>query len=308
MQVSVLFLVFNRPAETKLVFDAIRKAQPERLYIACDGARKNKAGEDKVVDSVRKICENIDWPCSVRQLYRKENLGCKIAVSEAINWFFEFEEMGIIIEDDCLPSDSFFTFCNKMLIQYQHDERVAQICGFIPVAQALSSSDFFFSYLGSVWGWATWRRSWKNYDLRMRDWPIVLREDSLSYAYVDKGMKLRRYLAYQKTYDGLIDTWDYQWSLTRAINNQLCILPRLSLIKNIGFNEAGSHMKGRPHWLKYNSANELDLTIVVEPYGTIPNQAYERQISSLQSIGLLRRVYLRFRLEMLKLTYKRKLK
>jgi len=130
LETAVLFLVFNRLDTTKQVFEAIKKAKPPRLYIAADGARKNIDNEDKIVQDIRNyLISNIDWECEVKTLFREKNLGCKYAVSGAIDWFFENKEMGIILEDDCLPSQSFFWFCEELLNKYKDDKRIFLISG-----------------------------------------------------------------------------------------------------------------------------------------------------------------------------------
>ena len=116
LNTAVLFLVFNRLDTSKQVFQAISQAKPPRLYVAADGARVSKEGESEKVQAVRDyIMQNIDWKCEVKTLFRDENLGCKYAVSGAITWFFQNEEQGIILEDDCLPNQSFFWFCEELL-------------------------------------------------------------------------------------------------------------------------------------------------------------------------------------------------
>lgn len=155
LNTAVLFLVFNRPDTTKQVFEAIRKAKPPRLYVAADGPRLNRAGEEEKVKAVREyLMDNIDWSCEVKTLFRQENLGCKYAVSGAITWFFEHEEMGIILEDDCLPSQSFFWFCEELLNRYNNDTRIFLISGFNSINKWKNNSfDYLFSYYGSIWGW-----------------------------------------------------------------------------------------------------------------------------------------------------------
>jgi hypothetical protein len=120
LQTAVLFLVFNRPDTTRQVFEAIRQARPPRLYVAADGARVGKLGEAERVDQVRKIAIDVDWPCQVKTLFRDKNLGCKKAVSSGIDWFFDNEEQGIILEDDCLPSQSFFWYCEDLLNKFKN--------------------------------------------------------------------------------------------------------------------------------------------------------------------------------------------
>ena len=105
------FLIFNRPDTTQQVFDVSPKGRPTRLYIAADGPRLDRAGEKEKCEAARAIATDIDWDCRVETLFRDENLGCGTAVSEAITWFFNHEEEGIILEDDCLPEPSFFSIC-----------------------------------------------------------------------------------------------------------------------------------------------------------------------------------------------------
>ncbi|MEQ8531415.1 MAG: nucleotide-diphospho-sugar transferase, partial [Imperialibacter sp.] len=129
MNTQVLLLVFNRPDTTKFVFEAIRVAKPDRLFIAADGPRADRQGEDCLCQEVRDIVSKVDWTCEVKTLYRDRNLGCKVAVSEAIDWFFTHCESGIILEDDCVPIQSFFHFASQMIAQYKDDERVKMISG-----------------------------------------------------------------------------------------------------------------------------------------------------------------------------------
>ena len=170
LNTAVLFLVFNRPETTARVFDAIRKARPPRLYVAADGPRTNRPGEAERVEKVRQIATAVDWPCEVNTLFRKDNIGCKRAVSGAITWFFEKEEEGIILEDDTLPSQSFFWFCQELLEIYRDDERIFIISGYNKQDEWNAEKvDYFFSYFGGIWGWASWRRAWKHFDIEMTD-------------------------------------------------------------------------------------------------------------------------------------------
>jgi GT2 family glycosyltransferase len=122
LKTAVLFLIFNRPDTTKQVFAAIRKAKPPKLYVAADGPRADNPGEAEKVEQVRLIATNIDWDCELKTLFRDENLGCGKGVSSAITWFFENEGEGIILEDDCLPSQSFFWYCEELLERYREDK------------------------------------------------------------------------------------------------------------------------------------------------------------------------------------------
>ena len=167
-------MVFNRPDTTAQVFETIRQAKPARLYVAADGARKEKDGELERVAMVREIATTVDWPCEVKTLFQDKNLGCKNAVSSAISWFFEHEEQGIILEDDCLPSADFFDFCENNLEKYRSDTRIMMIAGTNYLPSENLRVPFFFSEHFIIWGWATWRRAWQLYDLEMSSWNYEL--------------------------------------------------------------------------------------------------------------------------------------
>jgi len=244
LQTAVLFVVFNRPDTTAQVFEAIRKAKPPRLYVAADGPRPDKNGEVEKVARVREIATAVDWPCEVKTLFREENLGCKYAVSGAITWFFEQEEQGIILEDDCLPSQSFFWFCEDILERFKSDNRVMSICGVNIVDCIDSQESYFFSIYALMWGWATWRRAWKSYKPDLKSWSNHKNMRLIGKNIVlTKIQKLTWVNILSKTYRGKIDTWDYQWIYTCWLNSGLTIAPTVNLICNIGFSEDATHTK-----------------------------------------------------------------
>jgi hypothetical protein len=243
LKTAVLFLIFNRPDTTKQVFEAIRKAKPPRLYVAADGPRAEKAGEAEKVEQVRRIATQVDWNCEIKTLFRDKNLGCRVGVSSAIDWFFENEEEGIILEDDCLPNQSFFWFCDELLERYRDDTRVMQICGsnFLNGWQRNDES-YYFSQYGPIWGWASWRRAWAYYDVHMKLWPEV-KEKKVYLDFCDGKREISyRLNLYDKLFAGEIDTWDYQWGFAKMINSGLSVTPNVNLISNIGFGREGTHV------------------------------------------------------------------
>lgn len=237
---AVLFLVFNRLDTTKQVFNAIRQAKPPKLYIAADGARESREGESKKVQEVRNyLLNNIDWECDVQTLFRDENLGCKNAVSSAIDWFFSYEEMGIILEDDCLPSQSFFWFCENLLEKYANNNEIYSISGTGRATQFVEiKNDYAFIKYPEIWGWATWRRVWSQYDTNMSDW---YEKKSTIIPTISTLKSCQRF--WSKGFDeaNKIDTWDTQFVYLMLKNQAKCIIPKLNLITNIGFREDATH-------------------------------------------------------------------
>lgn len=172
IKAPVLLIGFNRADTMQQVFDAVKKAQPEKLYYAVDGPRKYKNETDDV-QAVRDITKQVDWPCELHTLFREDNVGCGRGPAEAITWAFNDEDRMIVLEDDCLPSESFFTFCDEMLERYKDDERVNIISGrsHWHGSHFFDKSDYIFTHYAHTWGWATWKRVWNEYDIRMRDFP-----------------------------------------------------------------------------------------------------------------------------------------
>lgn len=241
LNAAVLFLVFNRLDTTKQVFEAIREAKPPRLYFASDGARESREGEaEKVLEIRQYITSNIDWDCEVKTLFRKKNLGCKMAVSTAIDWFFKNEEMGIILEDDCLPSQSFFFFCEELLIRYKEDTRIGHIGGTNPLSNSLESNSYYFSRYNRIWGWASWRRSWDMFDVELTDWPEIKEKKLLNKLLYTKKEADTLSNTLDQIYNGSIDTWDYQWFLSRLLTSK-AIIPSVNLISNLGFDKEATH-------------------------------------------------------------------
>tara|TARA_B110000046_G_scaffold62680_1_gene70203 strand:- start:10925 stop:11878 length:954 start_codon:yes stop_codon:yes gene_type:complete len=245
LNTAVLFLVFNRLDQTKQVFEAIRQAKPPRLYVAADGARAHKQDEVEQVRDVRNfVLQNIDWDCEVKTLFREKNLGCKYAVSSAITWFFDSEEQGIILEDDCLPSQSFFWFCEELLERYKEDLRVWLISG-DNFQNGLKRGDdsYYFSQFNHIWGWASWASRWAEYDVEMESFESFSKQNRISSVFSEINEQKYWLSTFDQVYQGKIDTWDYQWNYTVLSNNGLSVLPNINLISNIGFGDDATHTK-----------------------------------------------------------------
>lgn len=237
----IVFFVFNRPQETQIVFERIREAKPSHLFLVADGARKDLQDEDRCLE-VRKIISDVNWDCQVFENYSDVNLGCKLRVSSGLDWVFSQVDAAIILEDDCLPNTSFFDFCDNLLDYYRDDDRVFSISGatFQPVARKIPNS-YYFSKYSHVWGWATWRRAWRFYDVDMKLWESVCGEDYLNSLFSDWQTRLYWKQKFQKLYQKEIDTWDFQWIFTSFIQNALHVLPAKNLVSNIGFGKDATH-------------------------------------------------------------------
>ncbi len=240
----ILLIAWNRPEKVSKVINAIKKITPNKIYIACDGPiPNNELNQLKVNETRSTINKEINWKCKLKKYYRKKNYGCKIAVSDAITWFFKNETSGIILEDDCVPHIDFFYFCEEMLEKYKNDERVWCISAHnIFRGSNKIKFSYYFSKYFRCWGWATWSRCWKRYDRDIKDWPNLKKQKILENIFDTK----KEINFWEKTFDGLFyksfpNTWDYQWTYACLLNSGLTIIPRINLISNIGFDKEATH-------------------------------------------------------------------
>ncbi len=238
----VLLIAFNKPDTTKKVFDKIRKAKPQKLFIAIDGPRNDV--EKEKVEEVKKIVSKIDWECDVQKLFRDKNRGLKEGYAEILDWFFENAEEGIILEDDCVPNPSFFMFCQELLEKYRYDDRIMHIAGSNCQRGWKRDKDYsyYFSRVPYTWGWATWRRAWKTYDLNLKSYPELLRKKYINDLYPSFFERQVLKSNFNSIYYQGLKVWDVQWVFNLVVNNGLAIIPNENLIQNIGMVEGASDM------------------------------------------------------------------
>lgn len=296
---ACLLLVFNRPDTTARVFEAIRAARPPRLYVAADGARPGRAGEAQAVAEVRRIATAVDWPCELHTELRDRNLGCRASVAGALSWFFAAEPEGIVLEDDCLPGPDFFAYCAELLARYRDDERVGLICGSaLGDLRALGllwrDEDYVYSRYPSVWGWASWRRVWREYDVAMGRWG-QRRADILGLT-ADARLRAINGRIYDRVAAGAIDTWDYQVSYLLWTSQRLAIAPRCNLVENLGFRADATHTRHAGLLAQRARLGGARLEPPLRaPELMLPNLGYQRYLEAMATRSLAQRVLDRVR-------------
>lgn len=273
--IPILFIVFNRADTTKKVFAKIKELQPKQLFIAADGPRKDVASDVVNCIKVKEIIKDIDWECNCKHLFHEKNLGCRVAVSSSISWFFSQIDKGIILEDDCLPNNSFFSFMRNMLQKYQNVKQVFQVNGVNWLPNFRSKNDYFFTKYPAIWGWATWKDRWMLYENEM----------SGLNSYINSGYYRSRITSsYERKYHEntfrkaiKIDSWDYIWKYTIFKNNGICLTPRLNLIKNLGFGETSTHTTNIDSWQAKMSTFEMS-NLLKQPKNISVNRGYDRKM------------------------------
>jgi len=265
-QSPVLFLVFNRPNTTAMVMEAIRAARPPKLYIAADGPR-DRPGDEERCDETRRIATAVDWPCTVRTLFRESHLGLRQAVSSALDWFFEQEEEGIMLEDDCVPCASFFFYCSELLNRYRSDSRIMCVGGGDYSMRRYSGAhSYYLSAYIDCWGWATWRRAWSLYDRDMQLWP-EFRDRGLLKSWSGGDVKFEKYWSsiFEDAAAGRIDSWAYRFQFSCWAQGGLTCIPKTNLVSNIGFGPEATHTKAQGNPLANMPTEELEFPLLHPP-------------------------------------------
>jgi len=247
MKSAILFIIFKREDTARAVMERIREAKPPRLYVAADAPREGVEGEKEACMRTREVVKMVDWECEIKTLFQTQNQGCGKGPANAITWFFEQEEAGIILEDDCVPHPDFFDFCDEMLERYREDERISLVTGRNVFGnQAGDEGSYFLSALHFCWGWASWRRVWKNYSYTMEGISFWSYFRHLMHLYGWNwhiiAWRLLIYRECRKQPER--DIWDYQFAIETQCRETFTIVPAVNMVTNIGFDERASHTSG----------------------------------------------------------------
>src|SRR5579863_2880630 len=235
----VVMTLFRRPEITRRVFAAVANARPTQLFLIADGPRNNHPEEAELCNEVRRITTAADWPCRVQTNFASENMGLRPRVVSGLNWVFSQVDEAIILEDDCLPDPSFFRFCSELLERYRDQPQIAMIMGFNPLETGFPFPySYFFFQMPLVWGWATWRRAWQQFDNEMASWPEVKSSGLLKLFLPNQNAVQYWTNIFDSMYDGTgANSWAYRWTYTCWMRNWLGVIPRQNLVQNIGFGD-----------------------------------------------------------------------
>ena len=302
IDVPVSIVFFNRYEPLKEVFDAVRKARPSKLFLIQDGARAEKINDLEDILKCREIVSKIDWPCEVFKNYSKENFGCGQRVKSGLDWVFEHVDRTIILEDDCVPSQAFFPFCEELLEKYKNDDRVSQICGMNHLGIYEDTEDsYFYSNTGSCWGWATWKRTW---DLMEYSMPYIedqqlmdifkanylMQKNNKGNEYYNHGKRLRKALKDNKR----LSAWTYQFNMTKYLYSQFNIVSKYNMINNIGMTEDSTHTASSYNLLPsgirdvyFMKTYEIKFPLKHPKYSIVDDR-YEELVNYMMGIGFWR--------------------
>lgn len=242
--VPVAVIVFNRYGLAEKMLSCLEKIRPEKLFVISDGAREQKEGEKEKVERVRRLFEQVSWPCEIHRNYAEKNMGCDYRVPSGLDWVFGQVEQAVILEDDCIPDEQFFRYAEEMLHKYRNDERVMMISGSNHMQKYDIESCCCFTARVYTWGWATWKRAWAHYCDDGSEWERIQRDGTLARVYPPRTRyyvkkELNFYFQRGKC------PWDYLWWISCMGAGGLCAVPKVNLISNEGFGEDATHTQNK---------------------------------------------------------------
>ncbi len=237
----VLLLVFNRPDKVRQLIKALETIRPTTLYVSADGPRTQVAADLKKCAETRALFSKLPWPCTVHTNFSDVNLGCKQGPVAGISWFFSHVEAGIILEDDCIPDPSFFTFCTTLLTHYEDDQAVMHISGNnFQDGVIWGDGSYYFSLYTHSWGWATWRRAWEKYAPALEAFKEFDQSDKIKTLPLSSKAQDFWIKNFRQTLAGT-DSWDSLWLYTVWHSGGVALLPNKNLVTNIGFDSEATH-------------------------------------------------------------------
>lgn len=312
IDIPVLILFFCRDKQLEKVFESVKQARPSKLYLYQDGARPGREDDVDGINRCREVVsdKNIDWECEVHRLYQEKNYGCDPSEYMAQKWMFSTEEMGIVLEDDDVPAQSFFPYCKELLLRYKDDTRINMICGMNNLEKAeWCPYSYLFTTSGSITGWASWKRVIDMWD------SIIPNLDDLYFrnTYCNKHKGLynphKALEHYQECNDSGIEYYEAIMGANLLSNNMLNIVPTLNQISNIGVAENATHsvssLKMLPKGIRrifFMKTYELELPLKHPPY-VMEDVKFKKEWNKVMGTGLLRRYYRKMSSILLRIRY-----
>lgn len=286
LDTPVAFLVFRRPDTTARVFERIRAARPRRLFLIADGPRPDRPEDREAVERTRAVVDAVDWECDVRRNYAEENMGLRRRISSGLDWVFGQADRAIVLEDDCIPDPTFFRFADELLERYAADYRIMSVRGTsFHGGQRVTADSYHFSRYESCWGWATWARAWRHFDLELSRWPAL--RDTLLFRSAFSSDRVADYWEgiFSRLHNSEIDSWAYAWTFAHLVQNGLAIVPEHNLVSNAGFRPDGTHTLSNRTSLAGLDTTPLRFPLrhptVVMPHGAA-DRAHERRVLGLR--------------------------
>lgn len=245
VETPVLFITFARPDYARQTWEGIKAAKPKTLYFYSNKGRDKKEGEVERNNEIRAYVNEIDWKCDLHTWFREETANVYDSLRGAIDWLFDNEERGIVLEEDCVPTKAFFSFVDQLIVKFENEKNVWCISGDNFIDDNLIPNDYYFSQYHYMYGWATWADRWHKID-----WYSSWNKKDFVASHFKELYKTKRQINYRvkelKRLSDFINTtncWDYKFGYTIDCYKGLTVHPKYHLVTNVGI--MGAHHKNK---------------------------------------------------------------
>ena len=238
---AIILFAYKRPDHVKRVFESLlanRNIHRYHIIVVQDGAR-NEDEQILTETTSRVINENLKNFSSSEAINATKNLGLAGSIISGINYAFTKYEKCIVLEDDILVHPEFVNYMQELLDVYEDKEEIGSITGFQLVNRGLrKKTRIYSSNRHSSWGWATWRRVWKDVDWKILE-TVEINNPKIAKMLSKGGGDLSGMLDLVKR--GEIDSWSVLFDLNMILRNLYCIHPVQQLCVNIGMDGSGTN-------------------------------------------------------------------
>jgi hypothetical protein len=229
---AVLIIAHRRPHYLKSVLESVMSQFPSSLYISIDGARETTLGDVELVKECQELATEFQIKSEI-QIYTRfnsNNLGSAANVIQSIDWFFDNEESGVVLEEDCVPHPTFLDYMEQNLRCFEMEQRVWLVSGYRPEIDNLTGEPCLV-HLPMNWGWGTWAKKWELIRSALLESAFLQPIYLLPLASVEDvfwNIGARRSLK------GFVDAWDTPLAFAMWKYDKLTVIPPMNLISNIG--------------------------------------------------------------------------
>ncbi len=235
MKTGVLVLGYRRFEETLQVLESAIESGVGPVFLVIDGPQ-----EEDIQSVQQKLASNalnlFGDSLSIFQLER--NQGTRAALKFGLEKVFATCDSVIVLEDDCLPSRSFFSYCQYALIHYKSDSSVGCISGRQAFSSNCGSPFMYKSRISETWGWATWRDRLSSNSFEIpQQWSIYKHVlwcgvGLLPTLFFHRGLRMSRISK---------NIWDFQFAAYLVVSRYYTIRPSENLVQNVGFGQSATH-------------------------------------------------------------------
>jgi hypothetical protein len=246
-ETPVALFVYHRPDLTRRVLETVRAARPTQLLVVADGPSPQQPDDARLCRETQDVLGGVDWPCRLRTHFSTSNLGVPQRLATGLDWVFSQVPEAIVLEDDCIPDATFFRFCSELLTRYRDEQRVYMVRGSNFLAgRRLEPSSYYFSRFFNIWGWATWARAWRHFDVNMKRWPECRDSGWLERVLPQRMVPQMRNI-FDETHAGRLPEWSFPWQFAGLLHNAVAATPSTNLVTNAGFGTGASYFRDPHH-------------------------------------------------------------